>query len=936
MAELRALLLTDVVDSTQLSEQLGDQAMAAVWTAHDRLARDLLPVWRGREIDKTDGMLLLFESPANAVNYALAYHQALATLPVALKARAGLHVGAVILRENSEADVALGAKPLEVEGLAKPTAARVMALAQGGQTLLSEEARQALDGIPWPMQSHGHWLLKGLGDPIELFEVGTQAAVFAAPPDGDKAHHVVRVGERWLPVRQIANNLPQQATSFVGRERELGEVKALLPKVRLLTLLGMGGLGKTRLSLQVAAEVMAQFPDGVWFFDLAPIRDAALVVSEAAQVLGVREEPGRPLVQTLCTSLKTRRMLLIFDNCEHLILPSAELADAILRAAPRVRILASSREALRVTGEQVYPVMPLPLPELGDALETLSRSTAVRLFVERARAHKPAFALDERRASAVAELVVRLEGIPLAIELAAARVRSLSVADINLRLDDRYKLLTGGGRVLLQRQQTLRALVDWSYELLHDDEQRVLNRLSVFAAGFDLAAAEDVCGAEPLSPDDVLDLLSSLVEKSLVSMDERDHDTRYRMLETIRDYARQKLQQSADAPATAVRHCDHYFALAKTIRDGLEGADQPGWIRRGETELDNLRSAIALALAGGTDPNLAVKLAVTMTPFWMLRGYLSEGRGIVRAALALPAVQASDMAQAHAAYVGAVLANGQGDHREARQMLEACLVLHRRLGNEVETAATLSTLAQARLQAGDASGAEASEREALALFRALGQKNGEAIGLLHLGQIAVYVGDADAGRSRLTDCLRLAHELEDREVEGEAELRLGENAFESGRPDDARRHLQHSLAICNEAGDRRGVAHAKCWLGKLDLAAGELEAARSRLGEALQAFHGFEMREELVDSLEDHAELALRMGNARLGVRLAAAAEEYRRRLELSRSPKGQWRWQARLDALRAALPGREFAATWAAAGRIELGVAVRDAQTLPAPQPAS
>lgn len=930
MAELRALLLTDVVDSTLLSERLGDQAMAGVWTAHDRVARDLLPLWRGREIDKTDGMLLLFESAADAVHYALAYHQALASLPVPLQARAGLHVGAVILRENSAADIARGAKPLEVEGLAKPTAARVMALAAGGQTLLSEDAQRALDDTPWAMQSHGHWMLKGLGEPIELFEVGAQAAAFAAPPDGDKAHRVVRVGERWLPVRRIANNLPQQTTSFVGRERELGEVKALLAEVRLLTLLGMGGMGKTRLSLQVAAEVMAGFPDGVWFFDLAPIRDGALVASEAAQVLGVREEAGRPLVQTLCAALAPRRSLLIFDNCEHLMQASADLANALLRAAPQLRIMASSREALRVPGEQVFPVLPLPLPGRNDGLQELSGSTAVRLFVERARAHKPSFALNEREAPMVAELVLRLEGIPLAIELAAARVRALSVVDINLRLKDRYRLLTGGGRVLLARQQTLRALVDWSYELLSDDEQRVFNRLAVFAAGFDLEAAEQVCGAEPLAPDEVLDLLSSLVEKSLVSLDEREDETRYRMLETIRDYAAEKLQPSDDAGAIAARHCEHYFGLAKRIRDGLEGAGQAAWIQRGETELDNLRAATALALAGGTDPVIAVKLAVTMTPFWMLRGYLSEGRAVVRAALALPAVQASDLAQAHAAYAGAVLATGQGDHAEARRMLETCLVRYRRLGSEIEVAATLSMLALARLQAGDAAGAEASEREALALFRALGQQEGEVVGLLHLGQIAVYVGNAELAQSSLQQCLLIARALEDSEAEGEAELRLGENAFEAGRADEARRHLERSLAICHEGGDRRGEAHAQCWLGRIDLEAGEIEAACRRLGEALRAFADFEMREELVDCLEDHAELARRQGHAPTAVRLAAAAELHRTRLDIARSPRAGQRWQARLAALRTALAGALFEAEWAAGSQAEMGAALRLAQALP------
>ncbi len=489
MADIRALLLTDVVDSTKLSEKIGDAAMAEVWLAHDRAARDLLPAWHGREIDKTDGMLLMFDTAADAVNYAMAYHRALAAMPTPLKARAGLHVGPVILRENSAEDVARGAKPLEVDGLAKPTAARVMSLARGGQILLTPEARAALGETTLKLESHGHWVMKGVSEPIELFEIGDEETRFAAPPDSDKVYRVVRVGERWVPVAKVPNNLPQQATSFIGREKELDDVKALLSEARLITLLGMGGLGKTRLSLQVAAEVMPQYPDGAWFIDLTPIRDAARVADEAARVLDVAEEPGRPLLQTLCAHLKAKRLLLILDNCEQVVDAAAQLVAAVLSAAPQVRIIASSRESLRAPGEHAYPILPLPLPDRGAGLETLAQSTAVRLFVERAKANKPAFELTEKDAPAVADLVERLEGIPLALELAAARVRVLSVAEIDARVQDRFKLLTGGGRTLPQRQQTLRALVDWSYDLLCDNEKCLLDRLAVFVGGFDLAGS---------------------------------------------------------------------------------------------------------------------------------------------------------------------------------------------------------------------------------------------------------------------------------------------------------------------------------------------------------------------------------------------------------------------------------------------------------------
>ncbi|MGB3429066.1 MAG: hypothetical protein WBA53_12925, partial [Burkholderiaceae bacterium] len=277
MSEVRALLLTDVVDSTKLAEAIGDAAMAEVWISHDRTARDLLVKHGGREIDKTDGMLMLFDEAAGAVAFAVAYHRALAGLPTPLRARAGLHVGPVLLRRNTPEDVALGAKPIEVEGLAKPMTARIMSLASGGQTLMTTEARAALGDTPLRVESHGFWMVKGIAEPIELFEVGDEGAPFVAPPDSEKVYRVVRDDDWWLPVKEIPHNLPHLATAFVGREREIGEVRALLDKARLVTLLGMGGLGKTRLAVQSAAGLLHKYADGVWFLDLSPLRDEALV-----------------------------------------------------------------------------------------------------------------------------------------------------------------------------------------------------------------------------------------------------------------------------------------------------------------------------------------------------------------------------------------------------------------------------------------------------------------------------------------------------------------------------------------------------------------------------------------------------------------------------------------------------------------------------------
>ncbi|MFY9512013.1 MAG: tetratricopeptide repeat protein [Rubrivivax sp.] len=937
MQEIRALLLTDVVDSTQLTETLGDTVMAAVWTAHDRAARDLLPAWRGREIDKTDGMLLMFGDADDAAGYALAYHAALAQLQLPLRARAGLHLGPVVLRENTAEDIARGAKPLELDGLAKPTAARVMSLARGGQTLLSPEAQAALGDASRAgrqLLSCGHWLLKGLAEPIELFSLAPEGSDETPLADTEKAQRMVKSGERWLPVREIPNNLPQALTSFVGRERERRELKDLLRSTRLVTLLGMGGLGKTRLSLEVADEIRHDFPDGVWFVDLSPIRDPALVASEAAQALGLRDEPGRTLLQTLCSHLKSLRVLLIIDNCEQVVQACAELVGAILRAAPQVRAITSSREALRVPGEQAYPILPLPVPTRDTSLAQLAGMTAVQLFVARAQQHKPAFVLNAREAPAVAELVARLEGIPLALELAAARVRSLTVADINLRLNDRYKLLTGGSRVLQQRQQTLRALVDWSYDILGDAEQVVLQRLSVFRGGFDLEAAEDVCGVAPIDAMDVLDLLGSLVEKSLVMLDEQGERPRYRMLETIADYAHERLQQAGGAAAIAARHCEHFFALAKQTNKGLQGPEQALWTQRMETELDNTRAALALALSGGADAFIAVKIAVAMQGFWTLRGYSTEGRAAVRAALALPDVQASAMAQAHALYVGASLAASQNDHDEAQQMLETCLALRRQLGNDVDIAATLSTLALARFGHGDTEGAIACEQEALQLFVRGGHPVGEAVALLHLGQFMLRLGDEDAARAQLQAGLALARQIEHQEVEAECELVLGQMAFTHRQVDSAARHFARSLAVCQASGDRHGETNAQWWQGKLALEAGQPDTARELLLIALRGFTSAGRRLDTLLCLRDHARLLMQLGSPAEAVHMASIAAAGLDRIGLRRPAHAEQRWQLELEALHAALPdAAAFQAAWDAGQEADLEAAVRS--TLAAPRPA-
>ncbi len=350
-------------------------------------------------------------------------------------------------------------------------------------------------------------------------------------------------------------------------------------------------------------------------------------------------------------------------------------------------------------------------------------------------------------------------------------------------------------------------------------------------------------------------LLASLVDKSLAMLDEHENGGRYGMLETIRDYARDKLERDSELDAIAVRHCEHYFAMVKAANYGMRGKDQAEWIRRLEGDLDNVRSSIRLALNGGVDPIIAVKIAVALQDFWRLRGYVSEGRNLVCAALAEDAIQTSDLAKAWALYVGAALAESQSDHDEARQMLEQCLALRRRLGNPIEVAATLSTLSLAQLRAGDAVAAAEGEREALRIFRETGDRRGEAISLLHLAQVAFYTGTDTEASSNLEQCLAIARDIRHQELEGECELQSGEISFWLGETDQAVLWFKRSLTLCREAADKRGEANALRWLGKCDLRKRDRASARTRLTDALRAFRSFEMWDELLACLEDFAEL---------------------------------------------------------------------------------
>ena len=519
-----AILFTDIEGSTVLWEQDGAR-MSQALAAHDALARRVVQSRHGTLVKTTgDGMHAVFDDVLDALAATVDLQQALAdpaaTNGVPLRVRCGLHAGVVERRDN------------DYFGSPVNRAARIMSAAHGGQVLLSQAA---VDGVGEMLPSTvslrdlGRVRLKDLSSPERVYQV---------------VHPQLR--QEFPTLRSLEatpNNLPHQVTSFVGRESELVELQRLLTRTRLLTLTGSGGCGKTRLALQVAADSLERFPDGAWLVELAPLADPDLVPQTVASVLGLKGEPGKPIARSLVEHLEDKRLLLLLDNCEHLLDGCAQLVATLVRQCPLVTLLASSREALGIDGEQAYRVPSLSLPDLRreHTRESVARFEAVQLFTDRALFARPDFQVTEQNVAALASICQRLDGIPLAIELAAARVRSLSVEEINRKLDQRFQLLTGGSRTALPRQQTLRSLIDWSYDLLSDRERQVLQRLSVFAGGWTLEAAELVCAGDGVADQEVLDLLASLCDKSLVLVEQNDEGYRYRLLETVRQYARERL-----------------------------------------------------------------------------------------------------------------------------------------------------------------------------------------------------------------------------------------------------------------------------------------------------------------------------------------------------------------------------------------------------------
>ena len=557
------------------------------------------------------------------------------------------------------------------------------------------------------------------------------------------------------------NNLPLQLTSFVGRGREVADLETLLAgEARLLTLTGPGGCGKTRLALSAAARLAGGFEDGVWWVELAPLSDPALVPQAVASAIGVREAPGRSPTEALLEQLESRKTLLVLDNCEHLVQCCADLVDTLLRSCPSVRVLATSRETLGIVGERAWLVPSLALPGQQSSIEEMRQSEAISLFVERAQAVVSTFELTEHNAPAVARVCRMLDGMPLAIELAAARVKVLSVEQISSRLQDSFALLSGGSRTALPRQRTLKAAIDWSYELLSEIERILLGRLSVFAGGWTLEAAEDVGSGGGIERDEVLDLLAHLVDKSMVVSEAgAEGALRYGMLEPVRQYGEQKLEESGEAARVRKRHAEYYLALAEEAEPELKGARQAQWLGRLERDRGNLRSALGWSSESG-NAELGLRLAGALERFWWARGHLSEGRRWLEMGLA-GSGESPAAARAQALNEAGWLALWQDDLERAVEFLEESVGLFKELEDEIGIATSLTNLGHAVLHQDDKERLKALCREAETLRERFVDRWAIAELLIFLGMAALYEGDHQRAVALLEESMASFRDLED-------------------------------------------------------------------------------------------------------------------------------------------------------------------------------
>lgn len=731
------------------------------------------------------------------------------------------------------------------------------------------------------------------------------------------------------------HGLPLPLTSFIGREHDTKVLSRLISTARLVTLTGVGGVGKTRLALHVATARSSSFADGVCFVEFAPLTDASLVTQEVAAALGLREQIDVPLLVTITQALRDTQLLLVLDNCEHLIGPCAELAERLLRSCPGLRILATSREVLRCSGEVVYTVRPLPTPNRQSSYETsdIMRYAAPELFQSRARAFDPHFSVNESNAATVAYICQQLDGIPLALELAAARMKMLSVELIAARLDDRFQLLTSGARTASRRQRTLRAAIEWSYEALPVEEQALFNRLSVFTGGCTLEALEAVCAGSIREPAAVLDLVSALVDKSLVQVDTQRGQQRFRVLESLRLYGRERLVASGEGERTGLRHAEHYLSLAERAEPELWGPDMTVWLEYLEREHDNLRTALQRSVGRG-DTEIALRLCSALCRFWQVRGHVREGLRWVEGGLAWRA-GASPACRARALDAAGHLARDMGDFERAATFYDESLHIRRALEDDLGVGLVLNNLGLVAQYRGDYHEATRFHLESLATFERLDNRYGVGLAHLTLGTIAQLHGDLDRAASHSDASLAVFRLAGDKRGIAAALNNLGNVSSAQSDFGAAEAYYEQSAALFQALGDRREVAACLSNLCGIARERGDEPRAISLCRESVLLFYELGDRRGLIGPLEALARV-LKTREPDRAACLLGAAESLRQATGSANVRAPRDRHEVDVAFIRKLLGQRRLSTAWARGEKLAADATLDDLLTQVKSDPAS
>jgi predicted ATPase/class 3 adenylate cyclase len=809
-------VFTDIEGSTRLLRHLGE-AYTRVQDDHAAIMRKAIDDEDGTVIrTEGDSFFAVFRSAVQAARAVLAAQRGLAahewTHGAPLLVRMGMHTGEGVPGGD------------DYIGIDVNRAARIAAAAHGGQVLLSEATRALVEEtLPDDVGvlDLGEHRLKDFDRPIRLFQLTAPGLRKDFPPPS---------------TLEVPTNLPTERTAFIGRDHELAGLVEMVRRRRLVTLTGPGGTGKTRLALRAAGKLLDDSPNGVFFVDLAPISDPGLVPSTIAAALGVREEGARPALDVLVDHLRPQKVLLVLDNFEQ-ILEAATVVATLLDAAPDAKAIVTSRTPLRLSGEQEYPVPPLAIPDLGGPEpDLLSGYESVALFVERAKAVDPGFALTNDNASAVAEICRRVDGLPLAIELAASRVRMLTPGAILQRFDRRLPLLTTSARDVPDRHRTITATIDWSHDLLGEPEQALFRRLAAFVGGWTFESAEEIANPGGELEIETLDGLESLGEKSLVQRAVSDHELRFRMLETIREYGLEQLRAAGEFEATHTRHQIAFLELAERAESQLYGRDSRAWLDRLESEHDNLRLAIRWAIDSGRAED-AMRLASALWRFWQIRGHLTEGRRWVEAVFAMPAAGMRSAVRAKALLAAGSLAYWQGDLETTARQYE----------------------------------------ESLSISRELNDARGIADGLFNLSFVQAALGRSDVASRYLLEARATFEQLGDARQAAFAAVGLGVAAARRADWETASKFATEALARFESLGDAFGIGLSSGVLGHLALAVGDNEAGRRLFLTSLSANEEIGDRLGLAVALEATALIAGRRGRHDVSLRLAGAADSIKK-----------------------------------------------------------